>query len=221
MNPDDSTKTPAACASAHKQHQFGDPPVLVVPNPQINPGADIHTSGIDYSPHHQPFQYYASTRNQHHIRPASVGEIGHNGPANHQYDIGDFYAALQSHNLPAVSYVKAARYQDAHPSNSDPLLEQVFIVQVVNALQQSQEWAQTAIFIQYDDSDGWYDHVTGPIVNASATGNVAGQNDTDTNANDSLIPVLPLSASATPVGRRGRCYPFRCRRRKMHRRALL
>ncbi len=199
VNPDGSANTPAACASAHIQHQYGTPPVLVVPNPQINPGADIHTSGIDYSPHHQPFQYYASTRNQHHIRPASVGEIGHNGPANHQYDITDFIAALQAHNLPAVSYLKAARYQDAHPSNSDPLLEQVFIVQVVNALQQSQEWSQTAVFVQYDDSDGWYDHVTGPIVNASATGNVAGQNDTDTNANDSLIAVLPLSTSATPA----------------------
>jgi len=48
------------------------------------------------------------------------------------------------------------------------------------------------------NSDGWYDHVTGPILDASATGNVAGQNDTDTNANDSLIPVLPLSMSANP-----------------------
>src|SRR5947208_7661045 len=46
---------------------------------------------------------------------------------------------------------------------------------------------------------GWYDHVTGPIVNASATGNISGQNDTDTNANDSLIPVLPLSTSVTPA----------------------
>jgi phospholipase C len=196
VNPDGSTATPAACAAAHIQHQYGTPPVLIVPNPQINPGADIHTSGIDYSPHHQPFQYYASTRNQHHIRPASVGEIGHNGPANHQYDISDFFAALQAHSLPAVSYVKAARYQDAHPSNSDPLLEQVFIVQVINALQQSQEWAQTAVFIQYDDADGWYDHVTGPILIASA--NKAGTDDADTNANDSLIPVLPLATSTAP-----------------------
>jgi phospholipase C len=199
VNPDGSTKTPATCTSAHIQHQYGTPPVLVVPNPMINPGADIHVSGVDYSPHHQPFQYYASTRNQHHVKPASVSEIGNSGPANHQYDITDFFDALKAHNLPAVSYLKAARYQDAHPSNSDPLLEQVFIVQVINALQQSQEWSQTAIFIQYDDSDGWYDHVTGPIVNASATGNVAGQNDTDTNANDSLIPVLPLSTSVTPA----------------------
>jgi phospholipase C len=201
VNSDGSTKTPAVCGSVHIQHQYsispGAPPVLVVPNPTINPGADIHISGLDYSPHHQPFQYYASTRNQHHIRPVSVGEIGHNGPANHQYDITDFYAALAAHNLPSVSYLKAARYQDAHPSNSDPLLEQVFIVQVINALQQSQEWSSTAVFIQYDDSDGWYDHVMGQIVNPSA--NSAGVDDNDTNANDSLVPVLPLSISTTPA----------------------
>ena len=206
VNPDGSTKTPAVCGSAHIQHQYsnppGAPPVLVVPNPTVNPfpvpGPGIHTSGTDYSPHHEPFQYYASTRNPHHIRPAKVAEIGHNGPANHQYDITDFFDALKAGNLPAVSYVKAARYQDAHPGNSDPLLEQVFVVNVINALQHSEEWAQTAVFIQYDDSDGWYDHVTGPIVNASAT-NIAGHDNADTNANDSLIPVLPLSTSTTPA----------------------
>jgi phospholipase C len=28
-------------------------------------------------------------------------------------------------------------------------------------------WSSTAIIINYDDSDGWYDHVMGPIVNRS------------------------------------------------------
>ena len=54
----------------HIEHQYG---VLVVPNPTINPGADIHVSTADYSPHHQPFQYYASTRNQHHLPPRIGG----------------------------------------------------------------------------------------------------------------------------------------------------
>jgi phospholipase C len=199
VNPDGSTQTPAICAASHILHQYGPPtqPLLVVPNPTINPGADIHVSGVDYSPHHQPFQYYVSTRNAHHLPPASVSEIGHNGQANHQYDIDDFFAALQAHNLPAISYLKAARYQDSHPGNSDPLTEQVFIVQVLNALQQSPEWGRMAVFLQYDDSDGWYDHVTGPIVNQSANG--GGQDDASTNANDSLIPVLPLSASVAPA----------------------
>src|SRR5204863_6739556 len=57
----------------------------------------------------------------------------------------------------------------------------------------------TAVFIQDDDSDGWHEHVNGPIVNPSATGNIPGQDDTNTNANDSLIPVLPLSTSTAPA----------------------
>jgi phospholipase C len=197
---DGSTTTPAKCPQSHIAHQFANAAgqvVLKVPNPTINPGADIHVATSDYSPHHQPFQYYASTRNAHHIAPKSVAEIGHNGPANHQYDITDFYRALNAHSLPAVSYLKAPKYQDAHPGNSDPLTEQVFIVQVINALQQSEEWNSTAVFIQYDDSDGWYDHVNGPIVSPSA--NASGVDDDSTNANDSFIPTIPLSTSTAPA----------------------
>src|SRR5207244_1256289 len=34
-------------------------------------------NSTDYIPHHQPFQYYASTRNPTHARPSTVGAIGH------------------------------------------------------------------------------------------------------------------------------------------------
>lgn len=37
----------------------------------------------------------------------------------------------------------------------------------VNAIEQSPFWRDTLIFITYDDSDGWYDHVAAPIVNQS------------------------------------------------------
>ncbi len=36
-------------------------------------------------------------------------------------------------------------------------------------LQQSRYWDSTAVFIAYDDSDGWYDHQLGQIVNQSTT----------------------------------------------------
>jgi phospholipase C len=88
-------------------------------------------------------------------------------PANHQYDINDFFATLKAGNLPAVSFLKAAAFEDGHAGYSDPLDEQHFVVRVINALQQSPEWSQTAIIIAYDDSDGWYDHQMPPIVNPS------------------------------------------------------
>jgi phospholipase C len=38
---------------------------------------------------------------------------------------------------------------------------------VLNRLQQLPEWSSTAVFITWDDSDGWYDHVMPPIINQS------------------------------------------------------
>src|SRR6202011_302400 len=119
-------------------------------------------TSADYIPHHAWFQYYASTRNPTHARPSSVAAIGHSliphtntpDPANHQYDINDFFTTLKAGNLPAVSFLKAAAFEDGHPGYSDPLDEQHFLVRVINALQKSPEWAETAVIILYDDSDG-------------------------------------------------------------------
>ncbi len=130
----------------------------------------VGSNVTDYVPHHAWFQYYPSTRNLSHTRPTSVAAIGtaFDGGANHQYDITDFVAAVQAGNLPSVSFLKAPAIQDAHPSNSDPLDEQVFVVNMINLLQQSPEWKSTAVVLAYDDSDGWYDHVQN-IINPSAS----------------------------------------------------
>jgi len=132
-------------------------------------------SSTDYIPHHQPFQYYASTRNPTHKRPSSIAAIGHSTipgtntpePANHQYDSDDLFAALNAGNLPSVTFLKAPAFQDGHAGYSNPIDEQAFIVKAVNAVQQSKFWKDTAIVIVYDDSDGWYDHQMPPIVNPS------------------------------------------------------
>lgn len=126
-------------------------------------GEDI----IDYIPHHEPFQYYGATSNLEHKRPASVAMIGHTDSANHQYDIADFWAAAESGNLPNYSFLKAPAYQDGHPSYSDPLGEQRWLVETINKLESLPTWKNTVIFVTYDDSDGWYDHVMPPIINQS------------------------------------------------------
>jgi phospholipase C len=128
------------------------------------------TTKADYIPHHQPFQYYVSTANPKHVRPTSVATIGHaDDAANHQYDTQDFFDAVSAGNFPAVSYLKAPGYQDAHAGYSDPLDEQTFVVTVINFLQKQRDWDSTAVVIAYDDSDGWYDHQIGAIVNQSST----------------------------------------------------
>jgi phospholipase C len=129
----------------------------------------------DYIPHHQPFQYYPSTANPTHARPSTVSAIGKTyeddhktkDPANHQYDSHDFFDAIAAGNFPAVNFLKAPAYQDGHAGYSNPIDEQAFITQVVDAVKKTREWASTAIIVAYDDSDGWYDHQAPPIVNPS------------------------------------------------------
>jgi phospholipase C len=121
----------------------------------------------DYIPHHSLSSYWPSIANPQHTRPASNGEIGHNGPANHDYDVLDFFTAAKAGNLPAVSFLKAPGYQDAHAGYSDPLDEQTFVVDTINFLQTLPSWWSTAVIIAYDDSDGWYDHEMSQIVNQS------------------------------------------------------
>jgi phospholipase C len=121
----------------------------------------------DYVVHHEPFQYYESTSNLHHLPPTSVEMIGNTDQANHQYDLSDFWNAAENGNLPAVSFLKPSQYQTGHPGDSDPLDEQTFIINTINRLQQLPKWNDTAIIIAYDDSGGWYDHVMPPIISQS------------------------------------------------------
>jgi phospholipase C len=134
-------------------------------------GADV----VDYIPHHAWFQYYASTANPKHERPSSLAAIGysfeHDGstrdPANHNYDLQDFYDAVKAGNFPAVSYIKMPAYQDGHAAYSDPLDEQDGTVTLINFLEQQPDWKNTAVIIAWDDSDGWYDHVFAQVTNPS------------------------------------------------------
>lgn len=160
--------------------------------------ANLNTTK-DYIPHHHFFNYYASTANPMHTRPAK-GEIGNNGPANHQYDLNDFFTAVNAGQLPAVSFLKAIAAQDGHAGYSDPLLEQAFLVKTVNAVMNSRDWKDTAIIILYDDSDGWYDHQQSPIVNSSAVLQAASASNSD------QLNGPGKCGSSTPLdGIEGRC----------------
>ncbi len=160
-----------------------------------------NSPSADYSPHHEPFQYYASTANPDHVSPTSLSQVGVSDPAgtpmtqavDHQYDVSWFNAAVKNGNMPAVSYVKAPEYEDGHAGYSDPLDEQRFIVDEVNAIEQSKDWSSTAIVLAYDDSDGWYDHQMGPIIRQSQ------------DTADTLNGPGKCGSAATPPAQNDRC----------------
>jgi phospholipase C len=139
---------------------------------------------VDYIPHHEPFQYYSSTANPHHLPPRSLSVVGTDtatpgkfNTANHQYDMSTFDALvsgihkgqLSPSHFPAVSFLKAPGYEDGHAGYSDPIDEQKFVVSEINSIEALPTWSSTAIVLAYDDSDGWYDHVFSGVTNPSQT----------------------------------------------------
>jgi phospholipase C len=176
----------------------------------------------DYIAHHEPFDYYASTANPHHLTlptkadgtvPLNVlhtigTDTQHylNGvpqfdTPNHQYDTSDFdqlvfaigKGVLPASALPAVSFLKAPGYQDGHAAYSDPMDEQEFVVNEINALQRTPAWKSTAVVVSYDDSDGWYDHAYSGVTNPSSS--VA----------DALTRPGSCGTGTAVAGQQGRC----------------
>jgi phospholipase C len=158
-----------------------------------------------YEPHHDPFQYFASTANPHHLAPSTPAAIGHDDPAHHQYDLSAFWTAADAGNMPAVSFLKAPGFQDGHPgpSNSDPLDEQDFLVSTLDRLQNLPEWQDTAVVLAWDDSDGWYDHEPPPNVHHS-----------NNLANDALYGTtagtLCMAPARAPAPDPKTVFPMRC-----------
>jgi phospholipase C len=168
----------------------------------------------DYIPHHAWFQYYTSTANPTHARPTSTKSIGYTivpgtkstvDPANHAYDLEDFTAAVGSGNYPAVSFIKLPAYQDGHGGYSNPLDEQTGVVNLINFLQQQEDWDSTAVIIAYDDSDGWYDHASATITHASFNATADALNGTGSCGLPGTPKPAGVAVGNAPVD--GRCGP--------------
>jgi phospholipase C len=100
--------------------------------------------------HHQPFAYFDN------YAPLSAG-----GQAHLQDEI-NFFADLAAGSLPAVSFIKPLGPDNEHPGYTSLLKGQQHVADIVHAVQNSSEWAHTAIIITYDENGGRWDHVAPP-----------------------------------------------------------
>lgn len=100
--------------------------------------------------HHQPFVYFANYAD------------GTKAKTEHLKDITDFFSALKGDDLPAVSFVKPLGTDNEHPGYTDLLRGQQYVADLVTAVQKSEYWEDTAIFITYDENGGRWDHVAPP-----------------------------------------------------------
>jgi phospholipase C len=83
--------------------------------------------------------------------------------------VANFYAAATKGTLPAVSWVVPSGAVSEHPPGQVSL-GQSYVTSLVNAVMRGPDWSSTAIFLNWDDWGGFYDHVTPPVVDQNGYG---------------------------------------------------
>ncbi|MGB8542316.1 MAG: alkaline phosphatase family protein [Candidatus Acidiferrales bacterium] len=103
------------------------------------------TNADEYCNICNPFQYDTSIMANPAVRAA------------HIQDTIDLYHDIQGGTLPAVSIVKPSGFVDGHPASSKLDLFEGFTQKIVEMVQKSPYWNDTAIFITEDEGGGYYD----------------------------------------------------------------
>ncbi|HEX4222384.1 MAG TPA: phospholipase C, phosphocholine-specific, partial [Pseudonocardiaceae bacterium] len=85
---------------------------------------------------------------------------------NPQHVLADFIAACKTGNLPKVSWIVAPYRWCEHPA-ARPVDGAVYVSNVLKALWGNQKlWDNTALFVNFDENDGFFDHVVPPTAPA-------------------------------------------------------
>ena len=106
----------------------------------------------------QPFRYFAKYAN------------GTSGAAEHLVDLTEFDTDVANGTLPAVSFIKHYLPDDEHPGDSDLILGQQRVLEIVNKVKASAAWDRSVIIITYDENGGFWDHVAPPPARPDAMG---------------------------------------------------
>jgi phospholipase C len=124
---------------------YGDQWNNYIPDPyQINYGTN-GPNADEYCNICNPFQYDTSIMGN----PAQVKA--------HMKDVTDLYSDIASGTLPAVSITKPSGYSDGHPASSKLNVFELYCKKIIDLVQNSPYWENTAIFITFDEGGGYYD----------------------------------------------------------------
>jgi phospholipase C len=153
-----------------------EPQGTATPNPTNNPGLNT-----GYVLHHNGPQYFGYLADN----PRVLNKNLHGAK--------DFFDAVENHTLPGgggVFYLRggynnndglvpvdptpaiqhAFLGNDDHPAYSDQQISEAFAARAINDIANSPYWMKSAIIITYDETDGYYDHVSPHIRNKAADG---------------------------------------------------
>jgi phospholipase C len=160
--------------NAYTDQNPANTPFTLPPSSTPSIGDDLNSNGISW-------KYYGDQWNNYVNDPYQLN-YGTNGPnadeycnicnpfqydssimsnpnqvAAHIQDTANLYSDIQNNTLPAVSIVKPSGYVDGHPASSKLDLFEGFTKKIVDRVQNSPEWQNTAIFITEDEGGGYYD----------------------------------------------------------------
>ena len=99
---------------------------------------------------------------------ASVEQQGAAYLKAHNPPLDQFLLDIKNGTLPQVSWIVPSDEFSEHPAYT-LTAGQEYVTSLVNAVMQSPYWANTAIFISWDDWGGFYDHVVPPVVDMNPT----------------------------------------------------
>ena len=102
--------------------------------------------------HHQPFAYYQNYAD------------GTDGRKQHLKDESELYYNIQNNSLPSVSFLKPIGEENEHPGYADTAEGDMHTAQLIDLIQKSPAWQDTAIIITYDENGGFWDHVVPPTI---------------------------------------------------------
>ncbi|MFJ3580815.1 phosphocholine-specific phospholipase C [Streptomyces sp. NPDC090127] len=81
-----------------------------------------------------------------------------------------FRADVAAGTLPEVSYLVPSAVDSEHPGSSSPIASASLVYKVLDALGSHPDvWRHTVLLINYDENDGFFDHVPPPVPPAGTT----------------------------------------------------
>jgi phospholipase C len=96
-------------------------------------------------------------------------DVRQDGQLSNVQTIDHFYSDAKANNLPAVTWIAPNAAVSEHPPGLVSA-GQSYVTTIINTIMQTPEWNSTAIFLNWDDWGGFYDHVAPPAVDGAGYG---------------------------------------------------
>jgi acid phosphatase len=106
--------------------------------------------GVDFQPHHQPYNYFAN------YAPGTAAR------EKHLKDISEFWEEAEDGKLPPVVFVKPDGTDNQHPGESSMSAGDLTVGTIVDTLKKSPQWDKMAIIITHDENGGFWDPMAPP-----------------------------------------------------------